>query len=267
MGSLIQREKQELLPMDLPAAALESLEAVESRGEFTGERLASQDPDRYRACVELLGRLAPVSMIAKVLRISPNTVRGVRAREGESIDDLKKRTVAHLTKFVGIAAERFAEEADSIDIDKLAVPMGIATEKLLLLTGQATSRVEHTDRAPAPIDFASYLQSLPDVTPPEMGYEGETLAQRASLDLGELAGAGGDLASSGDLEQGAETREADIESAGLPGAMAMATAQATNSAQIPGAGSDAETSTETPGAQAGGGGGHAIDGGGRDGNT
>jgi hypothetical protein len=246
--------------MDLPAAALESLEVVEARGEFTGERLATQDPDRYRACVELLGRLAPVSMIAKVLKVSPNTVRGVRSREGESIDDIKKRTVSHLTRFVGIAAERFAEEADYIDIDKLAVPMGIATEKLLLLTGQATSRVEHTDRAPAPIDFAAYLQTLPDVTPPKMGYEGETLGQRASRDLGELAGAG-------DLEQGTGTRAADMESAGLPGNPDMATAQATNSAQIPVAGSDSETSTETPGAQARGGGGRAIGGGGRDGDA
>lgn len=275
MKSLLKAaEAEQLLPMELPPAAAAALDAEEAHGNFTGDRLFSQDPDRYRACVEMLGRMAPVSMIAKVLRVSPNTVRAVREREGETIDDLKKRTVAHLAKFVGIAAERFAEEADSIDIEKLAIPMGIATEKLLLLTGQATSRVERIDAAPAPVDFSAYLDSIPEAQAAETRYIGEEISQRADGPGGVPAGPAALGTGTGSPATGAQpenyqgepaacrtgtaTAPADMLSAVSLGNGAMATALATTSGTLPAAGpasgaggpaTDPGTEADTGGAQ------------------
>jgi hypothetical protein len=87
-------------------------------------------------------------------------VRAVRRREGTTIDQFRAKTVDALAEFVGDAAERFRDESDKMPLDKLAVPLGIAVEKLELLRGNATSRVELVAVPPADA-FARYIEGLP----------------------------------------------------------------------------------------------------------
>ena len=183
MDSLIQREEQQpTLPGDWSPDVLERIEAEESHGHFTGDRLYIRRPEIYRAVVQLLGQGVGVRQIARTLGVSTNTVSAVRLREGSSIETHKIRAAESLSSFVAAAADRLRDEVHDIAIDKLSVPLGIAVEKLMLLTGQATSRVEHIDAAPAPVDFGQYLESLPTVQAVAMGNESETNLQKGQAD-------------------------------------------------------------------------------------
>lgn len=239
--SLIARQAAQVAaaPPLFSEDVLEALTSAEARGEYTGERLFSQRPDIYRAVVELLGQGVGVRQIARTLRVSHNTIAAVRRREGETVDTLKEGTVQALARFVGAASERLLEEVHTIKIEALPVALGIATEKLLLLTGQATQRVAHVDEAPQVPAFADWLTErradaieIPaEVAPKEaltMGYLGEERGQRAAAAAaaGDAEGsalgvAGADRGAVGQATtgaaQGVAGRAADSESAALPG--------------------------------------------------
>lgn len=239
--SLIARHAEQVAaaPPLFSEEVLDALTSAEARGEYTGERLFSQRPDIYRATVELLGQGVGVRQIARTLRVSHNTIAAVRRREGDTVDTLKEQTVQALARFVGAASERLLEEVHTIKLEALPVALGIATEKLLLLTGQATQRVAHVDEAPQVPAFADWLTErradaieIPaEVAPkegPAMGYLGESCGQRASVASGASDGAdAGSGADRGAVDQatgataqggeGAQTWAADSESAALSG--------------------------------------------------
>ncbi len=236
--SLIARQAEQVAaaPPLFSEEVLAALTSAEARGEYTGERLFTQRPDIYRATVELLGQGVGVRQIARTLRVSHNTIAAVRRREGDTVDTLKEQTVQALARFVGAASERLLEEVHAIKLEALPVALGIATEKLLLLTGQATQRVAHVDEAPQVPAFADWLTErradaieIPaEVAPkegPTMGYLGGDRGQRAmpaqgvagadrGTDRGADAGTGSQ-ATDGAAQGGAE-RAADSESAALP---------------------------------------------------
>ena len=236
--SLIARHAEQVAaaPPLFSEEVLEALTSAEARGDYTGERLFTQRPDIYMAVVELLGQGVGVRQIARTLRVSHNTISAVRHREGATVDTLKEQTVQALARFVGAASERLLEEVHTIKLEALPVALGIATEKLLLLTGQATQRVAHVDEAPQVPAFADWLTErradaieVPsEVAPKEgaaMGYLGEVRGQRASVAGGASdgadAGAGADrgavdLATDG-AAQGVPARAADSESVALSG--------------------------------------------------
>ena len=235
--SLIARHAEQVAaaPPLFSEEVLDALTSAEARGEYTGERLFTQRPDIYRATVELLGQGVGVRQIARTLRVSHNTIAAVRHREGATVDTLKEQTVQALARFVGAASERLLEEVHTIKLEALPVALGIATEKLLLLTGQATQRVAHVDEAPQVPAFADWLTErradaleIPaEVAPkegPTMGYLGGDRGQRASVAGGASdgadAGSGADLGAvgqaTGAAAQGVPARAADSESAALP---------------------------------------------------
>ena len=232
--SLIARQAAQVAaaPPLFSADVLEALTSAEARGEYTGERLFSQRPDIYRATVELLGQGVGVRQIARTLRVSHNTIAAVRHREGATVDTLKEATVQALARFVGAASERLLEEVHAIKLESLPVALGIATEKLLLLTGQATQRVAHVDEAPQVPAFADWLTErradaieIPsEVAPKEgaaMGYLGEVRGQTAmqaqgTADADRGADAGTGSQATDGAAQGVPARAADSESAALP---------------------------------------------------
>lgn len=123
--------------------ALEERRAVRERnGHFTGERLKEQKPVQYAEIVRLRGLGESIRAVAAAVGVSVNTVQAVERAEGLSVETLRAKTVAALGEFVSGAAERFADELHTLPIDKLAVPFGIAADKLALMTGGVTARVE-----------------------------------------------------------------------------------------------------------------------------
>lgn len=215
------------MPGDWSPEVLERIEAEESHGHFTGDRLYNRRPEIYRAVVQLLGQGVGVRQIARTLGVSTNTVAAVRSREGSSIETHKMRAVESLSSFVAAAADRLRDEVHDIAIDKLSVPLGIAVEKLMLLTGQATSRVEHIDAAPAPVDFGEYLESLPTAQAVEMGLEGQTNLQRAIPAVADTASPVGLVRVGDEQDQRHAVVAADLQSVVLPRNKVTATGSAT----------------------------------------
>lgn len=219
--SLIARRAEQVAaaPPLFSEEVLDALASAEARGEFTGERLFSQRPDIYRAVVELLGQGVGVRQISRTLRVSHNTIAAVRHREGATVDTLKEQTIATLARFVGAASERLLEEVQTIKLESLPVALGIAAEKLLLLSGQATQRIAHVDEAPQVPAFAAWLsEKRADAVEIEseaqpMGFSGRERGQRASA----AADADGAQASPQPVDQAEPTdgagRSADSESA------------------------------------------------------
>lgn len=126
-------------------------------GSFTGERLAAQEPERYRAIVDALANGLGIRQIARAFKVSPNTVAAVRAREGKTIDTLKTSIANRALLGAEMAVERLIDEMGDIKREALPVVAGILIDKAQLLTGQATSIF---GRPEAPQDWESALDSI-----------------------------------------------------------------------------------------------------------
>jgi hypothetical protein len=149
--------------LSLPA---EFLGEAERKGEFTGQRLSERKPEIYSACVRLLAEGCSYLSIAKLLRISVNSVAAVKDREQISIESQKRQLAGSFRLASALASERAIEllsdeeRSKEIPLNQLAIATGIFTEKAELLSGGATSRVDWVQPAPAVDDFNSYLDDL-----------------------------------------------------------------------------------------------------------
>jgi hypothetical protein len=160
----------------------EGNQEMERRGEFTAERLMESRPTIYRAIVDGLGQGLGVRQLCRAYRVSHHTVAAVMARESAAVATLKERTVSVLRTFGRLAADRLLDEVDQIPIQSLPIALGIAVEKAELLSGGATSRIEHADSGPTHEDYLRMIQGK--VIEAELvsatGFQGEEVAQKSA---------------------------------------------------------------------------------------
>jgi hypothetical protein len=104
---------------------------------FTAERVLRTRPKTYRAIVQLLADPhASVNHIAKVHRVSTHTVRAIRAREAKTIAERKQRLISIFGNVAEMSAERMEELCGKGCLRDAGISAGIATDKILALTGQ-----------------------------------------------------------------------------------------------------------------------------------
>jgi hypothetical protein len=153
-------------------------------GDYTAERLRSKRPDDYKVIMALLARGYGSQKIQDEFhrlgkKLSKNTVKAVRAVEGESLDLLRTRLAGEAF----VAADDYRAAAilllDEImadpkrrkkltvrDVQSLEVASGIATQNAQLLAGLPTARLELSDlREPDHDDFNRQLARLPAIDP------------------------------------------------------------------------------------------------------
>ena len=113
------------------------IQATNGQDRFTAERVARTRPKTYRAIVRLLAEPdAKIEHIAQRHRVSTHTVRAIREREAVAIAERKQRLVSIFGNVAEIAAERMEELAGKASLRDAGTTAGIATDKLLALTGQ-----------------------------------------------------------------------------------------------------------------------------------
>jgi hypothetical protein len=106
------------------------------QNRFTAERVLRTRPKTYRAIVKLLADPdAKVLQIAKLHRVSEHTVRAIREREAVAIAERKQRLMSVFANVAEISAERMEELAEEANLRDAGITAGIATDKLLALSG------------------------------------------------------------------------------------------------------------------------------------
>lgn len=153
-------------------------------GEFTGERLFRDRPEVYQEIIRLYAEKQGIRMIARICKVSVNTVYAVLEREPAAVETAKKRIINNLRKAAEIGSERMPEVMQELAADKLAVPLAITLDKLQLLTGEPTARVEKVEIRPDQVRM--FLEQLPVIEAElieddrSTGIGGETDGQKAA---------------------------------------------------------------------------------------
>jgi hypothetical protein len=120
------------------------IQAKSDQDRFTVERVLRTRPKTYRAIVQLLADpSATVMHIAKRHRVSEHTVRAIRAREAAAIAERKQRLMSIFANVAEISAERMEELAGKASLRDAGTTAGIATDKLLALTGDNMQSLHH----------------------------------------------------------------------------------------------------------------------------
>ena len=123
-----------------------SAEKLEGVGEFTGERLLARRPDAYQAIIRMSAEGLSISAQARALGVSRNTVCAVRDREGFSIEQDKKDLLRDVRRAARLSVERAIELVPGIQNAKdAAIVAAVMVDKMQLLSGEATSRVEKVE--------------------------------------------------------------------------------------------------------------------------
>ncbi len=241
---------QEAAAAELAAPALSffaEIEEAEKRladaGEFTGQRLHRDRPGIYAAVVRMAAEGQSISATARALGVSRNTVCAVRDREGISIEQDKKELLKDLRRASRLGVEKVIELLPETKAAKdAAIVAAVMVDKMQLLSGEATARVERVEVRPDQVK--AFVDSLPvieaELVEGEIliGVPGETSDQRGGALALPSPGAASDL--------GSEVLTSDDRE----GQAGRATCRATEAAGVV---------DDAPGAGDGGGGGAASD--------
>ena len=135
--------------------------------------LAARDQDRFTGTTterdaELVSTIlravvagVPTQHIADLAKVSPKTVLSVveRAELRGEIADYKQRMTRLLKRGTTVLAEQCIEDAlaGKVPAGQKWVSLAIGIDKTLLMTGEATSRVEHVERV-RPEDILEHIK-------------------------------------------------------------------------------------------------------------
>lgn len=143
---LIRFDAQETAAPFLFSEAEIGAEKLEATGEFSGERLLARRPEVYRAILSMSAEGLSVSAMARAFGVSRNTIAAVQDREGFSIEHLKKELLRNVRTAARLSVERVVELVPGITSAKdAAIVAAVMVDKLQLLSGEATARVERVE--------------------------------------------------------------------------------------------------------------------------
>lgn len=113
-------------------------------GRFTGERIARTRPRIYRKVIALLAAGVSVNEIANSCRVSEHSVNAIGHAKAITIEERKSELAAMSGRIAANAGEQIenALAAGKVPIQSLPVVLGIATDKLMLLSDQPTARIK-----------------------------------------------------------------------------------------------------------------------------
>src|SRR5215467_5749604 len=126
--------------------SLSQPEPSKPKAKYTGERLLRERPLIYNRVVRLLAEpRAHVSIreICRQCHVTDDTVKAVEKREAISIAARKEALMVQAARIAKRAYDRVEDQIDSAPLPQAVVTAGVFTEKLQLLSGDATARIEN----------------------------------------------------------------------------------------------------------------------------
>ena len=172
-------------------------EKLEATGEFSGERLLARRPEVYRAILSMSAEGLSVSAMARAFGVSRNTIAAVQDREGFSIEQHKKELLRNVRTAARLSVERVVELVPTINNAKdAAIVAAVMVDKLQLLSGEATARVERVEVSQDKL--SEMLAGLPELEAEIVqptGLNGSGSGQREPAAAGEIDIISTDMAS------------------------------------------------------------------------
>jgi hypothetical protein len=161
-----QTELRESSDVDSPEALREFFHQVKDRAkDMSPVCFENRYPHVAAKVLWMLAQGAPVSVIAKATNVGRYSIRNMEWRHNDTLETKRKEfskkyaiAAAEYTDLLFEKAEQLAndpEQLSKISPDKLALTVGIMTDKSSQLSGMATSVVEH--RKGASIDDAAKM--------------------------------------------------------------------------------------------------------------
>ena len=124
--------------------------------------LFKNNPKRYGLIAAKLMDGIPATRIAKENHINPDTVRFIRQLHPELLAAGRQHMVSSLEETVIALSRRLMDDGHKLPLDKVPHALATTLDKLTLLTGGVTARVEHTS-VPKPEELKKLFDALPQV--------------------------------------------------------------------------------------------------------
>jgi hypothetical protein len=146
----------------MPASNGQSLlqgDRPKPKGNYTGTRLKALRPETYRRVVRLLAEPREHVSIREICRQchgTDDTVKAIERREAIPIAARKEALMVQAARIAKRAYDRVEDQIDSAPLPQAVVTAGVFTDKLQLLSGQATPTITVTHK----IDWVGELTKL-----------------------------------------------------------------------------------------------------------
>jgi len=159
---------------------------LEARGVYDASRLRARKPELFQVIARLLASgVCGKDEIARLCGVAWETVAAVEAAAASDIRDFKRVLSGRLRLAISAAADKLIDQARAGDLD--AIAFGILVDKLLLIEGEATARVELVED-PATAAFRAAMAALASQAAaggaPGMGLVGGNPGKGAALGAG-----------------------------------------------------------------------------------
>ena len=105
-------------------------EQPKPRLRFTGQRLTLLRPETEPR------QQVPYHHICRKLRVSEHTLKAIEKAESLSIAEKKQRLLEKALRIASKAADRVEDQIDGAKITRAPVALGVATEKIMLLSSE-----------------------------------------------------------------------------------------------------------------------------------
>jgi len=161
--SLILRERAELAaqPFLFSEDDIAKVEKPKQKFNGTGERLFRDDRERYGLVVRMLAEPGvSIRMIVEQCHVSDHTIRSIAAREKIPIAAQKEAVLADLGHVQRLCVDRMIDLIPEAPLKDVTLCFGITTDKRQLLSGDATMRVEQTERVDIFTSFPDFVREL-----------------------------------------------------------------------------------------------------------
>jgi hypothetical protein len=140
------------------SVALQSKPQVVNQNGVTGLKVSDA---KATAIAALLSQGFSTNRIVKELGTSCHTVTAIARNRPELVEQFREVTARNWKVVAALATGELVERIPDMSDNHLGIVAGIATDKAELLSGGATSRVEHTHK-PSADEWADMLASLPE---------------------------------------------------------------------------------------------------------
>src|SRR5262249_37998007 len=132
----------------------------------TGALLKIVRPETYRKVVELLAEPrehVSYREIERVCRVGGDTIKAVERNEAATITERKAKMLQQVTRVAERAWSVVEDKLDGANLAQATICAGVSTDKMLLLAGEPTNRVEVVSLEPATDIYASLARLTADI--------------------------------------------------------------------------------------------------------